>query len=72
MASCVFQRPPAPLNVGIPGSEGVEGTDHKGRRKIPDAADKPAPATAIMLLHFLISSRNCSASADGIFKRFWV
>lgn len=65
MASYLRHIPPAPLKVGIPANHGLAGDVQSPKRSLPEAADKPAPATAIIFLEERRSSWKALMSLDG-------
>lgn len=64
MASYFRHIPPAPLNVGIPGQVQLTAvvTHFDG---VPEAADSPAPATAIIFLDECRHSWKAFMSFEG-------
>lgn len=65
VASYLRHIPPAPLKVGIPANHGLAGDVQSPKRSLPEAADKPAPTTAMMFLEERRSSWKALMSLDG-------
>lgn len=75
IASYFRHIPPAPLNVGIPKNKrdlGVRPCSMRGdHASPPEAAESPAPATAMICFDDDNSSLNAAMSADGREDIFW-